>query len=483
LTEPGAGNPLIPFLLRYGRKHAGEEGPVRFVREVLGVEPDAWQLELLRAYGRGERRLSVVSGHGVGKSAVLAWIAVHHQVTEHPQKTAATAPTANQLFDVFFAETKKWLGKCPDWLQALFEVKSDRIELRAAPAENFLTCRTSRAETPEALAGLHSDDGSVLLIGDESSGIPEQIFEAASGSMSGHNCTTLLAGNPVRVSGLFFETHHRLRSMWYTIQVSCEDSRRVSDDFVQDMEQRYGRESNAFRVRVLGQFPRADDDVVIPYDLMMAATQRDITVAPTVPTVWGLDVARRGGARTALAKRKGNLQLEKVQWWRDKDLMETAARVKMEWDLTPPSERPVAINVDVIGMGSGVVDRLRQFGLPVYGVNVGELPPIASEVYRNVRCELWFKVREWLMTRAVRLVPEDVELQEQLVVPKFKYLPSGKLWVENKDEVNRRTGRESPDLADAFILTFASDVSTMAFGSAGVGNWNTELRRDIKGVT
>lgn len=481
MSEQGK-NPLIDFLFRYSCTTAGEEGPVRFVREQLLAEPDEWQENALRAYGRGERRISIVSGHGVGKSAVLAWIAAHQLTTKHPQKTAATAPTANQLFDVFFSEVKKWLGVCPVWVQELFEVKSDRIELKSAPAVNFLVCRTSRAETPEALAGIHSDGGSVLLIGDEASGIPEQIFEAASGSMSGFNCQTLLCGNPVRTSGLFFQTHHSLKDLWFTLQVSCVGSKRVDPDFIEDMKRRYGEESNAYRVRVLGLFPREDADAVIPYELAKIAQIRDITPSPTTPVVWGLDVARKGGARTALAKRRGPVQIEPVLWWRDKELMETAARVKMEWDLTRPSDRPIVINVDGIGMGAGVVDRLRQFGLPVFAINVNELPPITSEIYRNVRCELWFKAREWLMTRNVALHPKDEWLLDELVTPRFKYMPSGKLWVENKDEVAKRTGRESSDIADAFILTFASDVSTMAYGSAGSVSWNQPLERNIKGV-
>jgi hypothetical protein len=216
----------------------------------------------------------------------------------------------------------------------------------------------------------------------------------------------------------------------------------------------------------------------------MLATQRDIQVAPSTLVTWGLDVARKGGARTALAKRRGLIQTEPVLWWRDKELMETVARVKLEWDTTQISDRPVVINVDAIGMGAGVCERLRELGLPAVGINVNETPPITSEQYRNVRCELWFQVRSWLMTRNTALHPKDIQLHEELVVPRFKYQPSGKIWVENKDEVAKRTGRESCDLADAFMLTFATEAGTMIYGSGhGASSWNQELRRDIKGVT
>ena len=95
----------------------------------------------------------------------------------------------------------------------------------------------------------------MLLLADEASGIPEAVFEAASGSMSGHNATTVLTGNPTRNTGFFYDTHTRLRDDWYTMHVSCVDSPRVSEDFVTDMQRRYGEDSPAYHVRVLGQLP------------------------------------------------------------------------------------------------------------------------------------------------------------------------------------------------------------------------------------
>ena len=151
----------------------------------------------------------------------------------------------------------------PKALQELLEVKSDRIELRPSPTEAFISARTSRAEQPEALQGIHSDH--VMLVADEASGVPEAVFEAAAGSMSGHEAVTILLGNPVRGTGYFYETHNRLRDEWFTLHVNCEKSKRVSKEFVREMAIKYGEESNAYRVRVLGEFPLADDDTMIPF--------------------------------------------------------------------------------------------------------------------------------------------------------------------------------------------------------------------------
>lgn len=450
----------------------------RFVREVLNVTPEPWQDDLLEQYDLGTRRISVRSGHGVGKSTVLAWIMIHHLLCRFPQKTVVTAPTSAQLWDALWAEFKGWISKLPPHLLALLDVKQERVEHKGAPTESFTTARTSRAEQPEALQGIHS--ANVLLIADEASGVPEQVFEAAGGSMSGHNAITILTGNPVRGSGYFFDTHTKLATTWWIRKVSCLESRFVSKDFIADMKRRYGENSNAYRVRVLGEFPMADDDTVIPFELVEAAKHRDVDVQRTAGIIWGVDCARFGSNRSTLAKRRGNKLMEKIKWWRALDTMQLAGRIKHEYDTTPPGFRPSVICVDVIGVGAGVVDRLREFGLPVRGINVSESPAL-GEKYRNLRAELWFKALEWFQRRDCSL-PQDDDLCDELVCVKYKFQEqNGKLIIESKDDIVKRgaiRGNESPDLADAFVLTFAADATTALHGRART-NHKGALRRRL----
>jgi len=149
---------------------------------------------------------------------------------------------------------------------------------------------------------------------DEASAVPEQVFEAAAGSMSGHSASTILISNPTRNSGLFYKTHHDLASDWFRMHVSCLNIPLVSSDFVSQIKATYGEESNAFRIRVLGEFALADDDTLIPAELVDGAIRRDITAGGDDPLVYGLDVARFGSDRTALVKRKGNVVLEVKSW-------------------------------------------------------------------------------------------------------------------------------------------------------------------------
>jgi hypothetical protein len=250
----------------------------------------------------------------------------------------------------------------------------------------------------------------------------------------------------------------------------------VSDEFVEEMRERYGEESNAFRIRVLGEFPMADDDTIIPFHLAQSATHRDIEMTPDIKPVWGLDVARFGTDKTALCKRYGNVVTD-IEAWQGLDLMQTVGRVMAEYEGLQPSMRPSDILVDSIGVGGGVVDRLRELGMPVRGVNVGEAPAL-GKTYMNLRSELWFKTKGWLEDRSCKL-PKDDQLLAELTSIRYSFTSSGKMKAESKDAMRKR-GLKSPDLADALCLTMASDATTALSGNNN--NWNKSIKRNLKGI-
>jgi hypothetical protein len=446
--------------------------PVEFVRNVLKAEPLPWQVEFMNAVARSERRISVRAGHGVGKSTACSWVIIWHALTRFPQKTVCTAPTAGQLFDALFSEVKKWVQLLPEFLKDLLEVQSERISLKGAAETSFISARTSSAERPEALAGVHSEH--VLLICDEASAIPEPVFESAAGSMSGHSATTILIGNPTRNSGLFFRTHHGLKTDWFTMHVSCVDIPLVSEDFVNQIKATYGEDSNAFRVRVLGEFSLRDDDVLIPAELVDAAMVRDIPVATTDPLVYGLDVARFGNDRSVLCKRRGNVVVE-FKTWQNLDLMQLVGAVVNE---SKQDEKVDEVLVDSIGLGSGVADRLRELGFNVRDVNVSESSAMNPQANR-LRDDLWLQCRDWLREKACKL-PKNDELRMELVSPTYKFTSTGKIQVEPKDSLKKR-GLRSPDIADALCLTFASSAAQVG-GRAPRWIPGRPLKRNIKGI-
>ena len=126
------------------------------------------------------------------------------------------------------------------------------------------------------------------------------IFEVGEGSLSTPNAKVVMTGNPTRTSGYFFNAFSAMRDRWTLMTVACKDSSQVAPEYIEDMGIKYGDDSNVYRVRVLGEFPRAEDDTVIPLYMVDSSLNRDVQVDPYTPVVWGLDVANFGSDRTAL---------------------------------------------------------------------------------------------------------------------------------------------------------------------------------------
>lgn len=456
-----------------------------------GKDVYPWQREVMQQYDARTRLLSIRSGNGVGKTTLLAWILWHHQLCRFPQKAAVTAPTEKQLFDALWAEFQSWGSRLDPFLRSLVEITGDRCAMKEAPADSFISIKTARVEQPEALQGIHRADGFVLLVADEASGVPDQVFAAGSGSMAGKNAMTVLTGNPLRDQGFFYDTHTHLTDLWWTRCVPCSEASEVSQDFAKQIAASWGENSNEYRCRVLGEFPIADDMAIIPRDLVEAALDRDIKVAPTAPIVWGVDVARQGADRSALAKRQQQILLEPIRTWHKLDTMAVAGWVKLEWDQTPTHLKPIAICVDAIGFGAGVADRLHQLGLPARAINVSESPATDDSAFADLRTELWFKMRGWFARRDCQLPPfyrprestsmrraED-DLVAELSGVHYTYRkPSLRQVVEPKDDTKKRLKR-SPDLADALMMTFAVDALTLQ-GARGLQRRHSE--RIIRGI-
>lgn len=423
-----------------------------FIKEVLGVDYiEPWQAEVLEALDRGETKISIRSGHGVGKTCLCSWLAVHFLAFRDDVKIIVTSPSSKQLQDGLIPEINKWISRMPTWMNMSIEATSERIVRKPNTANNFISFRTARKENPEALAGVHATH--VMIIVDEASGVEEVIYETGQGALSTEGAIALLIGNPTRPAGFFYKTQTVLRDLWWTRKVSCMDSSRVDDQYIMSQARTYGVDSREYRVRVLGEFPDSGADAIIPRAFVEEAIKRDIgDVRGGI--VWGLDPGR-GGDPTGFIERGAN-KLYDAKLLRYDDLMNVVGWVKTRWDKIPERYRPTSIYVDSIGLGAGVADRLLELGLPVVHVNVSESASL-SDRYKNLRAELWYSVREWFEQRECAIEIEDEailrQLVEELCVVEQKFTSDGKVLVESKDEMKKR-GVPSPNLADALCLTF-----------------------------
>lgn len=399
-------------------------------------------------------RLAIRSGHGVGKSTLLAWAILWFMATRFPAKIPCTANTAAQLYDVLWAELAKWHRRMLPELAEMFEWKGERFELRASPNESFAVARTARKEQPEAFQGFHSEN--LLLIADEASGVDNAIFEAGGGAMSTKGAKTILASNPTRNDGFFFEAFNgKARHLWTPFHVPCSASQYADPKYAADIELQYGKDSDYYRVRVMGNFPIASEMQFIPITIVDEAMVREPMPFMTDPLILGVDVARFGDDQSVICPRKGR-DARTLPWkrFRNVDTMTLASAVAELYS----SWRADAVFVDGGGVGGGVVDRLRQLSVPVVEVQFGgKADRIAvgtgaeSAAYANKRAEMWGGMRDWLKGGAI---PDDAQLKADMIGTQYGFDNKNQIILERKEDMKKR-GLASPDLADALAITFA----------------------------
>ena len=419
--------------------------PDLFVKEVLGGQPSEHQLSGLMEIAKPGAKITIRSGHNTGKTTLLAWVILWYVVTRYDCKIPCTAPTASQLRDALWPELHKWRGKMPPELSDEIEITQERVSIKSGPHLQFAVARTSRKENPEALQGFHATN--LMFVLDEASGIDEVIFEVARGALSNPGARILMASNPTRTHGYFYDSHNAHRDRWTCLHWSCLESPFPDPKYAVEVAEDYGEDSNFYRVRVLGDFPAQESDQFIALELLEAASLRDNVIADG-PVIWGLDPAWLGNDETVLCKRQGDVVLS-IQGRYGLDTMQTSGWIANEYD--DAGIKPQTIVVDTIGIGAGVFDRLKELNYPVMGCNVAESPSVNGK-FINKRAELWQEYRDWLEARRGK-IPNDGKLIGQSSCVKYGFASSGKLQIESKADMRKR-GIHSPDRADAVILTF-----------------------------
>jgi len=437
------------------RKHRND--PVLFVKEALGGTPTPQQVMLLRAAAEPGARVAVRSGHGVGKSTTLAWIIIWFLCTHDDARVPATAPTGHQLSDILWNELRKWIDKLHPWYKQFLRVTDDKVTVEGGTS--FAVARTSRKETPEALQGFHGRN--MLFVIDEASGVPEQVFEVAQGALSTKGARTVMAANPTQLSGFFHDAFYRDRERWTRLVFSSEDSPLVSKEYVDYMAQTYGRDSDIFKVRVLGEFPSTSISQLISPELVEAAMKKSYRIEQYqhMPKCLAADVSYFGDDACALYLRQG---LVAQEIWRGYNIntYDYATLIARFWR----EMHADACFIDITGWGAGVYDTLQAMNfkpMPVVFGGRADNP----ERFMNKRIEIWWRMKEWLESGGQ--LPDMRDLSDDLCVPEYYYTPSGKMALERKEDIKKR-GFPSPDRADALAMTFAYAVQSKAMsGSRG----------------
>ena len=417
-----------------------------------------WQHEAFVAT-RSHQKLCIRAARGVGKSTLASLLMLYALQTTWETRILVTAPTQSQLRDVLIAECGLWLSRMKEVYRQGFQLNTERLLWLPTAPHSFATFRTSRPERPETFQGLHAKR--MIIICDEASGIEDAIFTAGQGSLSTPGAKIWLMSNPTRSEGYFYNACQS--KAWYPIHVpfsAVESQPYVDRLFPEGVAREFGRESDAYRVQVLAEFPHADADTVIPIELVRAAEVYELTAAQrngALRPIWGLDVARFGQCRTALAKRNNVSLLEPVKtapWGLDST--EVADWVVEQWEGCSARHRPSEVVVDTVGVGAGVYDCLWRQGVRVASFEAGVSPPagaVGNHQFRNLKAMAWFRAREWFETRRVSC-QGDPKLSAQLLSMRYRVSQqTAKIEIESKQERLGR-GYPSPDEADAFVMTF-----------------------------
>lgn len=410
-------------------------------------------------------RHATASGHGIGKSAFVSMIIVYFMVCWPGVAGRATANTAQQLKSTTWREVAKWWELCifKHW----FEKTATQFYSKDNPETWRIDAVAWSAENTIAFQGVHGDP--VVIIFDEASGIDDQVWEVVEGALNEKNAFWLVFGNPNRNSGMFYNCF-KPDSDWLTMSVDSREVSWTKPSYGASILKNYGED--AYKIRVLGQFPDTDMSQFIPGHYVRGAYERGMfqwdeeRINPHIPLVIGVDVSRMGKDETVILLRRGN-HIVGIDRRRGLDLWETTHVVAAYLE----RHKPVAVNIDVVSVGAGVVDNLNGMGYrgKVFGVNGGWRPSQPDKFF-NLRAETWARARDWIMSSGV-LTESDPDVQrmiDQASAVLFGHNDKGQLKLERKEELIKREGW-SPDIFDALALTFARRLN-VASGSSLFNN-------------
>lgn len=433
--------------------------------------PDVWQVEVMRdikaailagADVQAAIQIAVASGHGVGKSGLVAWLILWFMSTRDFPQVVVTANTKTQLTTKTWRELSKWhkLAINRDW----FGWTATKFFHVLYPEVWFAAAIPWTEHNSEAFAGTHEKH--VLVIFDEASAVADKIWEVTEGAMTTPGAMWLAFGNPTQNTGRFAQCFGKFKHRWIGKQIDSRTAKMANRAQILKWIDDYGEDHDFVRVRVRGVFPRAGSVQFIGLDIVAEAMKRKAMAYGQFAKVMGVDVARHGDDQSVSTRRQGN-HIWPQRKYRIADLMQLADVIAGEIH----EFKPDAVFIDATGMGWGVIDRLKQlnFGKLVFPVQVGEKATDESR-YVNKRSELWGLGKEWLAGGGC--LPEDPELETDFTAPQYGYDVRMRLQIESKDDMKGR-GLASPDCADSILLTFSSPIAPTTKHPAAT--WRTRL--------
>ena len=406
---------------------------------------------------KAPNRVSVRSGHGIGKSATLSWLLLWFLFCFKNSMIPCTAPTTDQLHDILWKECMLWLSRMPKEISSFYDWSNDYIRMLESPQSWFARARTARKEAPEALAGMHADD--MLYLVDEASGVADEIFNTGEGALTGDFFLFVMISNPTRLLGYFHESHTSDAENWQTLDFNSEESPIVNKKYVQRIIDKHGINSDEYLIRVKGEFPRADsmdDGGFVP--LLLAQDIRESIDGSFIGRKrMGVDPGGEGKDLSSWVVRD-NYRAKIVAREKISDPKKIAAKTRTLMEHYGIEAGDIV--VDNFGEGANVAQELGLVGIRVDAVNVGgridkdtedAAKAVGGKVFINLRAFAYWGVRTWL--RAGADLFNNASWKKEGTAIKYRTELSGKIKMMSKRDM-RKAGIKSPNNMDALMLTF-----------------------------
>ena len=458
--------------LGYGRD------PKAFFKDVLNIKPDFWQGYVAEAFADpGIQEVHISSSHGPGKTFLAAALSLWAGGTLFA-RVPCVAPKMGTLRERLWPEIAGLIRNAAPEFKQILEWQATKVTFMEEPGWVIIA---ETARDPESLQGHHREP--IIAIIEEASGVRDEFWPVIRGWLTTPGSKLFTISNPTRATGEFARTHDdaRLRTKLFRVGFDLKDrdpnkvkhertrrglpitafhSSRIGEAWALDMIDKYGVDSNVVRVRVLGLFPKADDDSLVSSDMVFDAYGRE-----PVPTedleVWTWDVAGSGRDLSYVSRRAGY----HINFMRPHPQI-NLHNAAVEIGLAMKHDQPGDVNIDVVGIGTGPVDTLTAKGFNVNAVNfgaspVGGDPEFIKEKteFANLRAECYWKLRRDFHSANMSINPRvpkaEVELlAQELEATKWKTTPTGKIQMIPKDMIKAAIGR-SPDRADACAMYYA----------------------------
>lgn len=484
-------------------KLQSDEGPSLFFRKVLGVDSlEQYQEEKMLEPIAKYPRVSIAATHSVGKTWTMARIALWFGTSFKNSKVITTAPTGRQVKKLLWGElhsayksSKYPLGG--KLLTTELQIGPEWFIMGFSPQKEAGT--DAKEQSGSSFQGFHADY--ILVIFDEATGIPADIWKMAEGLLTSGIIVKFVAiANPTTRSSEFFKTFSD--PAWYNVYLSCFDSPNLQangitnlhrlkrelrklkempqDERLQYIENykkpvphllscqwvmssglKWGIDHPLFQSKALGIFPDVDENVIVQLEDVQAAIEREAQENIEIRYV-GVDVARFGDDDTEIASIRGFKQDIKKTFTKRTTTEVTGEVINVVE--TNKSVRTIIL-VDATGIGAGVHDQLydhyrRDGSVSVVEIHFGQSPVLdtdkkdqADEIkkrYVNLKARMYDALSTDLKN-GLDLLDESVYLEE-LPTIQFRYNAQGKMQIESKEDYKKRTGQGSPDSSDALAL-------------------------------